>query len=99
MHCFDYDWNQLLPERLNLFLLLHECVVVGGGGVGHILSPFTSVILELYRESLPLSNRNLSYSKGIMRGKSRAEEEREVVVPPFIFPSAGRNRCYRHHTI
>lgn len=71
-------------------------------GVVNILSPFTSVILELYRENLPLSNWNLSYSKGIMRGKSRAEEEREVVVPPFIFPSAvraGRNRSYRHYTI
>lgn len=91
--------NCYLTERLNLFLLLHYCVGVwgGGGGVGHILSPFTSVILELYRENLPLSNRNLSHSKGIMRGKSRAEEEREVVVPPFIFPSAGRNRSYRHY--
>lgn len=73
--------------------------MVGGREVGHILSPFSSVILELYGENLPLSNRNLSYSKGIMRGKSRAEEEREVVVPPFIFPSAGRNRSYRHYII
>lgn len=91
-------------ERLNLFLLLHDCVV-GGGGAGwpHLITFYVSYrLLELYREDLPLSNRNLSYSKGIMRGKSRADEEREVDVPPFIFPSAvraGRNRSYRHYTI